>query len=85
MLIKDFSHGRTVEVPDYSYDLHTVKGREMGRDEIHFLTEASMVIPQLEGEDIKRIHKEYLEYCKREKQDEGKPQVQPFDYNSWQH
>lgn len=85
MLIKDFSHGRTVEVPDYAYDLHTVKGREMGRDEIHFLTEASRVIPQLEGEDIKRIHREYLEYCANEKQDTGKPKVQPFDFNSWQH
>ncbi len=85
MLIKDFSHGRTVEIPDYAYDLHTVKGRAMGRDEIHFLTEASRVIPELEGEDIKRIHKEYLEYCAREKDDTNKPLVHPFDYNSWQH
>lgn len=85
MLMKEFSHGHIVEVPDYAYDLHTVKGREMGRDEIHFLTEASKVIPQLEGEDIKKIHQEYLEYCEQEKHDTGKPDVQPFKFNTWQH
>lgn len=85
MLMRDFEHGRTVEVPDYAYDMHTVKGRAMGRDKIHFLTEASKVIPQLEGEDIKRIHKEYLEYLEHEKEDTDKPEVQPFDFNSWQY
>ena len=84
MLIKDFAHGRGAEVPDYAYDLHTKKGREMGRDELHFLTEASKVIPQLEGEDIKKIYNEYLEYCKNEEKDEGKSEVQPFEYKSWQ-
>ena len=85
MLIKDFAHGRVAEVPDYAYDLHTAKGREMGRDEVHFLTEASKVIPQLEGEDIKKIYQEYLEYCKHEKDDTGRPEVAPFEYNSWQY
>ncbi len=84
MLIKDFAHGRGAEVPDYAYDVHTKKGREMGRGELHFLTEASRVIPQLEGEDIKKIYNEYLEYCKNEDKDEGKSEVQPFEYNSWQ-
>jgi replication-associated recombination protein RarA len=84
MLIKDFAHGRGAEVPDYAYDMHTVKGREMGRDEVHFLTEASKVIPQLEGEDIKQIFQEYLAYCEKEKQDVSQPEVQPFEYNSWQ-
>lgn len=84
MLIKDFAHGRGAEVPDYAYDVHTKKGREMGRGELHFLTEASRVIPQLEGEDIKKIYNDYLEYCKNEDKDEGKSEVQPFEYNSWQ-
>ena len=84
MLIKDFAHGRGAEVPDYAYDLHTKKGRAMGRDEVHFLTEASRVIPQLEGVDIKRVYEEYLEYCKNEENDKGEPEVQPFEYNSWQ-
>ena len=84
MLIKDFKHGRGVEVPDYAYDLHTKKGREMGRDELHFLTEASRVIPQLEGEDIKKIYNDYLEYCKNEANDTDESDVAPFEYNSWQ-
>ena len=84
MLIKDFAHGRGAEVLDYAYDLHTTKGREMGRDEVHFLTEASRVIPQLEGEDIKKIYNEYLEYCRNEKDDTSEPEVQPFEYSSWQ-
>ena len=73
------------EVPDYAYDLHTAKGRAMGRDEMHFLTEASRVIPQLEGEDIVRIHEQYIEFCKHEKEMTGKPEVQPFRYNCWQY
>ena len=83
-VIKEFAHGRGAEVPDYAYDVHTVRGREMGRDELHFLTEASIVIPQLEGEDIKQIYEEYLEYCKKEKEDKSKSEVPPFEYNSWQ-
>ena len=47
--------------------------------------EASKVIPQLEGEDIKKIYNEYLEYCKNEKNDTGKPETAPFEYNSWQY
>lgn len=84
MLIKDFAHGRGVEVPDYAFDVHTVKGRAMGRDELHFLTEASRVIPQLESQDFKEVYEKYLEYCKNEEKDEGKSEVQPFEYNTWQ-
>ena len=58
------------EVPDYAYDLHTAKGRAMGRDEMHFLTEASRVIPQLEGEDIVRIHEQYIEFCQARERDD---------------
>lgn len=85
MLIKDFAHGRVAEVPDYAYDMHTVKGREMGKTEMDFLTDSSKVIPQLEGEDIKHIWQEYVEYCKNEKDDTGQPEVPPFEYNSWQY
>ncbi len=84
MVIKDFKHGRGAKVPDYAYDIHTLKGREMGRDEVHFLTEASKVIPQLQGEDIQKVYNEYLEYCKNEKDDTSKSEIQPFEYNSWQ-
>jgi replication-associated recombination protein RarA len=85
MLIKDFSHGRIPEIPEYALDLHTRRGREMGRDEVHFLTEASRVIPQLEGEDIRAVYEEYLEYCKKEGEDAEKGGIAPFEYNSWQY
>ena len=82
---KKWEHGKKPEVPDYAYDLHTRKGRAMGRDEMHFLTEASRVIPQLEGDDIVRIHADYIEFCKHESEMEGAPEVQPFGYNCWQY
>lgn len=85
MIIKEFKHGRGAVVPDYAYDVHTIKGRAMGRDEIHFLTDASIVIPQLEGEDIKKIYNEYLDYCKKEKTDKTTGDIQPFEFNSWQY
>jgi hypothetical protein len=85
MIIKEFKHGRGAVVPDYAYDIHTIKGRAMRRDEIHFLTDASIVIPQLEGEDIKKIYNEYLDYCKKEKTDKTAGDIQPFEFNSWQY
>lgn len=84
-IMKEWEHGRIPQVPDYAYDLHTTKGRAMGRDEVHFLTEASRVTPQLEGEEIRRIHAEYLEFCRHEAEMEGQPEVQPFSYNCWQY
>ena len=84
-IIKEWEHGKKPEVPDYAYDLHTRKGRAMGRDEMHFLTEASRVIPQMEGEDIVRIHDQYIEFCKREKEMTGEPEVPAFHYNCWQY
>lgn len=83
-IIKGWEHGQKPEVPDYAYDMHTRKGRAMGRDEMHFLTEASRVVPQMEGEEIERIHAQYIAFCKREKEMDGAPEVQPFRYNCWQ-
>lgn len=50
-------------LPDYVYDMHTVKGREMGRGKMHFLHEASRVIPESEREDpwyeeLEKLYKE---------------------------
>ena len=49
-----------------------------------FLTEASRVIPELEDESVQRIHQQYIDFCKREKEMTGTPDVQPFRYNCWQ-
>jgi replication-associated recombination protein RarA len=84
MTIKDFAHGHIPEVPEYALDMHTKRGRAMGRDELHFLTEASKVIPPLEGDDIKKIYQEYLDYCKKENEDSQAGEIPPFEYNAWQ-
>ena len=41
LLNHEFEVGTKFEVPDYALDMHTRRGREMGRDVYHFLTEAS--------------------------------------------
>ena len=39
-------------IPDYAIDMHTRRGQEMGRDYLHFLTEASKVLPELPDRDF---------------------------------
>lgn len=55
--------GVPFEMPDYVYDMHTAKGREMGRGRMHFLHEASRVIPESQWDDpwyeeLDRLYKE---------------------------
>lgn len=39
------------QIPDYALDMHTQRGQEMGRDFLHFLTEASKVEPEVQNRD----------------------------------
>jgi len=39
-------------IPDYAIDMHTRRGQEMGRDYLHFLTEASRVMPEMPDRDF---------------------------------
>ena len=85
-IMTEFEHGKIFEVPDYAYDMHTQKGREMGRDVIHFLEDASVVTPELENEEFKKIKADYVKFCKEEKDKmTGEPKTQPFAYNVWQY
>ena len=84
-MIKEWEDGKKPEIPDYADDLRTVKGREMGRDEMHFLTEASKVEPQMKDEEVECIKQNYIDFCRKEKDMQGKPDVQPFRYNTWQY
>jgi replication-associated recombination protein RarA len=52
--------GKRPEIPDYALDMHTRRGQEMGRDFMHFLTEASRVLPEMSGRDTT-----YLERLKQ--------------------
>lgn len=38
-------------IPDYALDMHTQRGQEMGRNLMHFLTEASKVAPEIDNRD----------------------------------
>jgi replication-associated recombination protein RarA len=51
IVMKEFEQGYMPEIPDYAVDMHTMKGRAMGRDVFFFLDEASKVSPQWEGYD----------------------------------
>ena len=85
LVIKKFAAGYVPTIPDYAYDVHTDKGRAMGRDVIHFLDEASRVEPVMEGyDDTYRL--QLKEYIKKEQagEIEVKEGLLPFSYNLWQ-
>lgn len=49
--IDELSAGNLPTIPDYALDMHTQRGQEMGRDLMHFLTEASKVAPEVPDRD----------------------------------
>lgn len=51
IIMKEFEQGYVPEIPDYAMDMHTIKGRAMGRDVFYFLDEASKVEPLWEEYD----------------------------------
>lgn len=64
LIMKEFERGFVPEVPEYSIDMHTIKGRGIGRDVFYFLDEASKVHPLWEGYDDKyrqKLRKMYEE------------------------
>lgn len=62
IVIKNFNKGYVPEIPDYALDKHTKRGQAMGRDSMHFLHEASKVIPQMEVDN--GYYEEYNELMK---------------------
>ncbi len=61
--MKRIDAGLLPEIPDYALDKHTRRGMEMGRDLMHFLNEASKVVPQMEADN--EYMKEYLELIEK--------------------
>lgn len=80
IVMNKFAHGYVPEIPDYALDMHTRRGQAMGRDVVHFLEEASKVIPQMEGYDD-TYRQQMLEMNKH---DQGPKAPGAFEYNSWQ-
>lgn len=83
MIEQKFQHGYVPEVPDYTYDMHTVKGREMDRGVLHFLEEASYVTPELDEPWVRNLHKAFIDYCKLAEQTGGRPLVDAFLNTRW--
>lgn len=84
-LKRGFAHGYVPEVPDYAYDMHTTKGREMGRDMIHFAQEGAKLENELDDESVRALHIKFLEFCREEGKMEGRPENEPFVSNCWQY
>ena len=40
IIMRESEKGQVPEIPDYAIDMHTIKGRAMGRDVFFFLDEA---------------------------------------------
>lgn len=80
LVIKSAATGYVPEVPDVALDKHTTRGLAMGRDSMHFLNEASKVIPQAEVDnDYKAQYAELLATYDPADVVEG-----AFEFNTWQ-
>ncbi len=79
---REFEHGRTPDIPDFALDMHTNKGRALGRDFKHFLKEGSRVENELE---VKENYKaRLLELLDKLDKGEAKKVDNAFPYNGWQ-
>ncbi len=76
IIMKENEKGIVPEVPEWTIDMHTNKGRfELGRDVFYFMNEASKVEPLWEGYDDrywKQLYKIYEEEAAEAKKNEEK-------------
>lgn len=82
IVITEFEYGRQPVIPDFALDMHTEKGRSMGRDFKHFLSEGSRVENELEVEENYKAR--LLDLLDRIEQEEPQSVEAAFAYNSWQ-
>lgn len=69
IIMKENAKGQVPEIPDFAVDMHTIKGRAMGRDVFYFLDEASKVTPLWEDYDDS-YRQELYRICKEEAETE---------------
>ncbi len=82
IVITEFEYGRQPVIPDFALDMHTEKGREMGRDFKHFLAEGSRVENELAVDENYKAR--LLELLDRIEQEEPEKAEDAFAYNAWQ-
>ena len=78
----EFAYGRTPEIPDFALDMHTQKGRAMGRDFKHFLAEGSRVENELHVEE--NFKERLLALLDKIEQEEPDMVENAFVYSGWQ-
>ena len=82
IIVTEFEYGRKPVIPDFAIDMHTEKGRSIGRDFKHFLAEGSRVENELQ------VHENYKARLLNllDKIDQEKPQKieDAFVCDSWQ-
>ncbi len=82
MLNHSFAKGEKWEIPEYALDMHTTRGREMGRDSYHFLTEASRVENYQETDEGAEIFEKFKKVLEEKN---NKPNVDDaFEFSGWQ-
>lgn len=67
ILIRESERGELPEIPECAIDMHTMKGRAMGKDIFYFLDEGSKVEPLWEGYDD-TYFKEFYRICEEERE-----------------
>ena len=78
----EFAYGRKPDIPDFALDMHTEKGRALGRDFKHFLAEGSRVENEL---PMDQNYKSRLLALLDKIEQEGSEMVEnAFVYNGWQ-
>ena len=82
VVITEFSYGRTPEIPDFALDMHTEKGRSMGRDFKHFLAEGSRLENELPI--VENYKARLLALLDKLELEQAQPVEDAFVYNAWQ-
>ena len=84
---REAAAGKKVEIPDYAYDMHTGKGREMGRGVLDFLDVRSKVTPLVDDYDptYEQQMREMVLAEESGNAPESEAEVVPFQYSLWQY
>lgn len=82
IVITEFEYGRQPVIPDFALDMHTEKGREMGRDFKHFLAEGSKVENELKVDENYKAR--LLALLDNIELEEPQRVENAFSFNSWQ-
>ncbi len=78
--IKSFEQGFIPEIPDFAIDMHTQRGIELGRDEVHFLKYASEVKNEIPTNNQYKEELLAIIVNTKNAEEEGGS----FEFNSWQ-